>query len=590
MKHLFYCITLILLTSFADPTVSSSNQKEPAPQYPQGYFQPPVGHSLALSGTFGELRPHHFHAGIDIAPDKKLDKEPIYAAAEGYVSRINIQGGGYGQALYINHSNGYKTVYGHLDKFMPAIQAFLRQKQYEKEQFEQDITLQPNEIPIARGQYIGNMGNRGHSFGEHLHFEIRDTKTDRPINPLLFGFDVPDNIAPSLQLLKAYFMNDKKEVLDTKTIYPVKKGENQYGIQGDTLTINAPYVAFAVKTNDKDNSKNGDNGVFSIELKENDNTAYKFKTETCPFSETRYMNAHVDYREWAQRNSFFHRTFILPGNHLSMYETKVNNGIVHVHDGVKKIDITTADIAGNKATISFYVQAAEPIMLSKSMTYTYFLPVNEPSIIKPDGAHFYFPKNSFYENIYLNFNQSRAFGTEGGTYGEYSPTYYIQDAYKPIHAMYTINLKPQNLPDSLHNKAFIAYCAREEGGRIYSCGGKWSEDGSLMTKNNRFGGYCIMVDQEPPTIKPVSFQYDMRKASRLAFKIRDNYEPAGIGEGLTYRAEVDGQWLLLEYDSKYDLLFHKFDENRIAYGEHYLKLSVKDSRGNERILEGKFKR
>ena len=501
--HIIVIAISILTTSFSDPER----------QYPQGYFQPPVGHVMELSGSFGELRANHFHAGIDISPAPKQTNEPIYAAADGYISRINITPGGYGQALYVTHPNGYTTVYGHLEKLTSPIDTFLRNRQYESESFEQNITLKPDEIPVRKGQQIGNMGNRGHSLGQHLHFEIRETATDKAINPLLFGFGVADNMSPTMNALKVYFINDKKEVVDTKIMGLIRRA-NGYGIVGDTIYAPSLSVAFSLKTYDKQDNKSGDNGIYSLDLKENNALIYKFKTEIIPFEESRYLNAHVDYYEHTHRGGFYHRAFRLPGNQLSIYENVVNDGIVNLGFEPKNIAFTVSDAAGNISNLSFIVKAKDSLIVSKSRSYTYLLPYNEPSIIKANGAKFFFPKGSFYNDAYFNFSQI----TEGGTYGTYSPTYQFVDDKIPLHYLMSVSILPINLPDSLRQKAFIAYCPRGSS-KEYNCGGAWSEEGLLFAKNNQLGSYCIRIDEMPPSIRPLKFQYDMRKLSKMSFKI-----------------------------------------------------------------------
>ena len=598
MKHLIQktltvlgCIALF--TSFDDPmtsksTTSTTRISSAPPQYPTNYFQSPVVGPLVLSGTFGELRANHFHSGIDIKPTRRGSTEPLFAAAEGYVARIRVQEGGYGQALYIAHPNGYTTVYAHLDKFAPDIQAFTRQKQYEKQQFEVDLTLQPNELPIRQGQNIGNMGNRGHSFGQHLHFEIRDTKTEKGINPLLFGFGLPDNLPPTMDGLKVYLLDDKKEIVGTRYISLVKKSATEYGVAGDTLDVNAPNVAFGLRTNDAHSKESGENGIFSLDLTADETPIYKFSTETFGFDETRYINAHLDYFEQQHRRTWYHRAFVLPNDRLSMYQSVENQGItpLSMTDGLgKKMSLTAKDAAGNATTLRFVARFKEPLTVAQPKTYNYFLPSDKESIVKLNGdaATFYFPNTAFYDNVFANFYISN---TEGANF---SPTYHLHDALVPVHSSINISLKPMNLTEEMRAKAFVAYCQSNDG-RTYTCGGTWSADGNLQTQNNRFGNYSIQVDTEKPRITPVSFQADMRKLSRIAFKIRDNHEVMGNARPLRYRAEVDGNWLLMEMDGKYDLLFHKFDEGVIADGEHSFKLVVTDDKDNEAVFEGKFRK
>ena len=585
MKHFVFICSILLFTSFYYQSPMGTAILAPR-QYPQGYFASPVAGSLVLSGTFGELRANHFHSGIDITPTRS-GNEPIFAAAEGYVTRIRIQEGGYGQALYIAHPNGFTTVYGHLNSLSSDILAFLRKKQYETESFEQDLTLLPTDLPVKQGQQIATMGNRGHSFGQHLHFEVRETQSEKTVNPLLFGFNVPDDVSPKFEGLKVYLLDDKKEVIGTRYINMVKKSANQYAIAGDTLDVAAPNVAFAVQASDKQGDNSGENGIFTLELLSNNVSKYRFKAEKFGFDETRYINAHVDYYEHYVRRTFYHRAFRLPGNMLSMYDSLQNNGVIAMQQSTatdsccQNIILQATDVAGNKTIFSFVARAKPQTIVSVSKPYTYLLPYDKESIIKPnDDAIFYFPKGCFYEDIFARFGVAH---TEGG---QFAQTYQLHDVGTPVQYDFKIALKPQNLPDSLRSKAFIAYCTREDG-RTYTCGGTWNEHGFLTAKNSRFGNYSIEVDQTPPTITPSNFAEKMEKTSRLSFKIRDNIE----GRPLRYRAEIDGKWILMELDGKSDLLYCRFEDlpNPLnTEGGHELKITVTDDRDNTRVFERRF--
>ena len=575
LQFLLFLITLFFTSFQTSPTVTSSVKLPP--DYPKNYFQLPIDGALSMSGSFGELRGNHFHAGIDIRPTKTSGHQPIFAAADGYIGRIKTQGGGYGQAIYIIHDNGYTTVYGHLDNFTPDILRFVREKQYASEQFEQDMALDSTQFRVKKGQQIATMGNRGNSFGEHLHFEIRETATEKVINPLLFSFNIPDHSPPVISLLKAYYLNDKNEIVGSNIYYPNKK-HGDYVLDKDTLSVAYDKIAFAVEVNDAADGKSGKNGVFKISEQLDSQTIYRFTAETCGFAESRYLNAHTDYEYYKTSKIHLHRTFLLPGNQLTMYDSVLNYGIVTVLPTAKKISIKVDDVAGNTSILNFSVKRNDIIVAAKSIPHKYFLPYDESSLLQPDGAEIRFPVGCLYENLYMKFGITQR---ESGTF---SSVYHIHNTNTPLNRDFDIAIQPQNLPDSLRQKAFVAYCERDDE-RTYNVGGLWRNDGFLSAQNNNFGNYCIMIDTIAPSITAVSFSTDLGSLSKISFKIKDNFEPMGDGTTLKYRATLDDHFLLMEYDAKYATIFYNLNENKIPAGKHQFKLEVTDFSGNKRIFE-----
>jgi hypothetical protein len=583
MRHFLFVLSIFLLTSFLEQKPAES-RVVPPPQYPQGYFASPVAGEMILSGSFGELRTNHFHAGIDIGPTRS-GNEPIFAAAEGYVSRVRTQEAGYGQSVYVTHPNGYTTVYGHLHSFSKDILEIVRKKQYETESFEQDIFLQPTDVPVKQGQQIATMGNRGMSMGPHLHFEIRETATEKAVNPLLFGMNVTDNMPPRFEDMKVYFLDEKHEIISTKTYTLKKKSNTEYALPFDTIDVAAPYVAFSIQSTDIHSNDSGQNGIYSLSLKSNDELIYRFKAEKCGFDESRYINAHIDYFEHQTNRYFFHRAFRLCGDNLSMYDSVRNDGIIALpfttqndSTSYRKINLTAADIVGNTRMISFVVRPKQQTTPPVAKPYTYFFPYDKESVIKPDDASvFYFPKGCFYDNVYARFNTGMS---------TYSRTYQLHDPRTPIHYDFKIALKPFNLPDSLKSKAYIAYASREDG-QVFTCSGVWDKDGFLTAKGNRFGNYSIGVDRTPPTIETEDFGEKMAKTGRLAFKIRDNIE----GRAVRYRTEMDGKWFLMEFDTKSDILFCRFEDLPSPFnteGDHSLKITLMDDRDNVKVFQRSF--
>ena len=266
-------------------------------KYPVDYFHAPVSHTLLLSGTFGELRPNHFHAGIDIKSSKGVAGDPVFAAADGYVSRIKVDESGYGNAVYINHPNGYTTVYAHLDRFSDGLAVYVKKLQYQKKSFEVDLNPGHGEFQVLQGEQLGIMGNSGSSNGAHLHFEVRKTSTQKPVNPLLFGFKVADHVKPKMHSLKAYFLNDKLEERGSKEFSLKKIRNGHYRIKGDTLTLAAWRAGFALKVYDHFDRVSNWNGIYSLKMYQDDLLVYDFDMEEFSFNESLYINAHCDYEE-----------------------------------------------------------------------------------------------------------------------------------------------------------------------------------------------------------------------------------------------------------------------------------------------------
>jgi len=558
MKKIFPIILLvILISSFTSDSFKS---------YPQDYFRSPVSYPLRLSGTFGELRPNHLHAGIDIKPPSKSTGDPIYAVADGYVSRIKVSPRGYGNCLYIDHPNGYTSVYAHLQKFTDSVATYIKEQQYNNQSFEQELFPERDKFSFKKGELIGKLGLSGRSYGAHLHFEMRDTKTEKAINPLLFGLKVTDNLPPKLHQLKLYKLDPEYKTLGTHK-YNLLKGKSNYYIKGDTLVIGAWRVGLAVKAFDHMNYVSNWNGPYSVELVVDDQPVYGFKMETFAFSETRYLNAHLDYEEQVTKKSYFHRCFKMPGNQLSIYEQAINDGVIPLAIGqAKKIEIISKDVAGNTATLKFFLRRGIVKPIADTKVYNYTVPYNSPSAILGDGADFFFKEGTFYENAFLHYHVSQELAPN-----IHSAIHSIGEKTIPIHKHYEIRITPTDLPPELREKAVIAVC--ENQNLMSSLGGTW-EDDELVAKARKMGDFCITTDLVKPTITPLNVKSWMGKGFKISFRIKDDF--SGIK---SYKATVDDEWVLMEYDEKNNLLFHRFD-GKFAKGKHNFVLTVTDNRNN----------
>lgn len=564
-------VTLILL-SYA----FTGGKTEP---YPTNYFSPPVKGTLRLSGTFGELRSNHFHSGIDIKGGIGV---PLYAVAEGYVSRIKVEAGGYGNALYISHPNGYTSVYAHMNKFTPELEAFVKSQQYAKESFAIDLHPAADRFTFEQGEEIGEMGTTGYSFGPHLHFEMRDSKTESPINPLLFGYSVADKVRPRMHQLKTYSLNEQLETQDAK-IYSLVSKHGGYGVRGDTMLVNTDRVGFGLKVYDHMTGVSNWNGIYQLEVLLEDSLIYQFEMETFSFNESRYLNAHLDYAEKQTNKAYFNRCYRLPGNRLSIYQSKPDDGVVRLSaKRAKKVQMIASDVAGNKSYVTFWVRKKPgPELRETQKSYNYFLPYNQESVIDNGSIKVHLPRGALYENCYLQYQLV----TERSS-NVYSSIHQLHDAIFPIHQYFDLAIRPVVLPESLRKKAFVALCEKDND--IVNCGGTW-ENGMLKTRVRTFGDFCIMVDDVPPTIRPVNFSSNLRSANRIDFTISDNFSTGGTAKDLRYRATVDGRWVLMEHDAKSDRLTHRFD-GTVGPGEHQFSLTVTDALNNEAVFERTFTR
>jgi hypothetical protein len=536
---------------------------------------------MLLTGTFGELRPEHFHAGIDIKSKNGTAGDPVVAAAAGYISRLRVDESGYGNSVFIAHPNGFTTVYGHLHEFAPELLSIIREHQFRNKSFNVDIALTENTITVNAGKKIGTMGNTGSSKGVHLHFEVRKTDSQNPVNPLLFNFPVTDNVAPKMHALRVYSLNDKNESLFAHNHLVIGAGQN-YRLKGDTLFTGHSKVGLALKVYDHFDKVSNWNGVFRVSLYENETFTYSFEFQEFSFSETRYINAHCDYIEKVSRNSYFNRIYSLPGNQLSIYQRQGKNGVIEVSEEPKKINLIAADIAGNVSSLEFWIKKDSKIETQlKSRNYDYIFPFNERNLVQREGLFIDMPVGRLYEDLYLEYSLTLLSGP-----GRFSSMHQIHNNKTPVHDYFEIGIKPDlHIADSLQNKSFVAYC---QGKSVMNCGGEW-KNGYLNAKVRKLGAYCIMLDTVPPEIKPISFQYDLRKTKTISFRIYDNLQVAPNVKGLTYDAAIDGEWVLVEFDKKYARLTHELT-TPLESGEHVFKLVVKDAVGNQTTFESKFQR
>jgi len=538
---------------------------------PQNYFIPPVDIELFLSGTFAELRSDHFHSGMDIRTGE-VEGLNIYAIADGYISRIKVTSGGYGKALYITHPNGYVSVYGHLQKYNSKLNEFVYNQQYLRKSYSVDLYPKKDQFIVKQGDIVAISGNTGRSGGPHLHFEIRDEASQKPLNPLLFGFKVADNTPPVINLLKIYPASESTTV-NHKTkpseYYTVHKNHH-FSLKGtDTIYISGS-AYFGINTYDPFNNGNNKNGVYSLQLFIDSTLIYKHTANKFSFDETRYINSLIDYKEFKQKKRQIQKSYIQPNNQLSIYNQVVNKGIIEFkEDKVFHVSYVVNDIAGNKATLSFYVKGDNKIVEKKpEVIQGELFRYSHRNYFKTDNLIFEVPARALYDSLQFVYQVSDS------PKNTFSSLHHLHFDYVPLHTWCNLNIWPDSLPLQLQDKALIAKVTKD--GLFKSSGGEWV-DGFIKTRIREFGNYCIVIDTIPPKIKPLNIKDQKNIVNQQSLKIKITDELSGIKK---YKGTLNDQWILMEYDVKNDLLIYRFD-NYLQKGSNSFKLIVTDEKGNQ---------
>lgn len=545
---------------------------------PAPNFIAPVKGSIQTTGTFGELRSNHFHAGLDIRGGVGRS---LYAIADGFISRIRVTTSGYGQAIYIQHPSGHTSVYGHMDRFRDDMADYVRALQYENENFLIDIEPSPDQFPVQQGELVGYIGQRGYVSGPHLHFEIRETASGRTLNPLNFGIEVKDNRAPQIRGLRLFELDQDGNTLHAYNQSITPNGHNAYRTRKDTIYVDEAYIGLGIKTYDQQDARPNLNGVYEITLTQKDSLVFGFKMDHFDLEQTRYLNAHLDYEEKTKHNSWYHQCFRLPGNQLDFYEHNDKNGRIALAPGEhKSLQFDVWDRAKNHARLNLVVKRRKTTS-SSSIPYTYYLPHDEESIIDNDAFRAHFPTDAFYEDLYLDYDQVKE-----ESEGLHSDVHRIQRHTTPVHRFYDLHIRPHKIADSLRSKAIITHC--KDGGKAVSWGGEWTDEGRLRSPVRTFGNFAIMLDTLAPSIRPLDFSANMQGWKSFSFRLDDNFPTTGKARDFRFRGEVDGEWILLEYDARTQRLFHKFD-GHISKGKHELVIRVKDDRDNETTLKRNFR-
>jgi hypothetical protein len=544
--------------------------------YPKNYFRSPLDIPLVLAGNFGECRPNHFHTGLDFKTNEK-ENLPVSAVGEGYVSRVSISHSGYGNAIYVTHPNGYTSVYGHLNDAFPALQQYIVAQQYQQEKWNIDIQLEPSLFPIQKGALLAYSGNTGGSTGPHLHFEIRDTKTEHVLNAGLFGFNITDNKSPIAKSIALYTEQSIYE--QNPTLINVAAQGNKYTT---TSTVVWPYnkVRIAVKADDFMNSSTNTLGIYSMQLFMDGQLQSGWELADINFEENRYMNAFADYKLKEQGKSWYQTLFKTKNNNLSNYTyLNAEKGTLDISDAQPhEIIIKMNDVWGNSSQIQFSIQGTKQQAKDITLHSNYWNALNQQQIETPT-LRFMTYNTSFYDDVLLRYSEQKN--------SQYlSNIVQLFDHSIPLHSYSPLAIKLNKLiPFNLTSKLVFVHkikAANLPGNNPQNAAPARYEHGWAVADIRTLGQYYVMLDTVPPVITPIQKNNNYTQAKAIKFSITDNYTSVK-----NFKALLNGQWIrFVRSGNTYTYIF----DERCPKGQHTLTLIAADESDNEKQLNYTFTR
>lgn len=543
--------------------------------YPQDYFVNPMSGKVFVAGSFGELRSNHFHAGLDIRTGG-VEGLPVFAAADGYISRINVATYGYGKALYVQHPNGYTTVYGHLQRFNEQIDWFTTKHQYRQESFTVELYPEEELLKVKKGDLIAYSGNTGGSGGPHLHFEIRRTASQDPLNPLLFGLQVEDKIGPEIKHIYLYNLDiDNKIIYGRYPFVSYTARGKQYGISNKIIDLVPGTYGLGADMRDYFLSKAENLGVNYAKVYANNILIYDMTVERVSFAQNRLTNLHMDFANYKLNNQKTTKFFKDKGNALKIYSSMVRDGKITLKDSqVVEIKVVINDVAGFKDSVTFKLRSTksgrriqEESLLPGLPDFHFYSTKN--NTYTKDDIKVVVPKGALYDDLYLRVTKNDK------PVGAVSNAYVVAGIHIPLDLKFTVMLQPDALlTDRLYSKLYMVewYKGKEYAHNV-SVNSGWA---SATPKD--FGTYYLKLD----TIKPQITSMVFNPQSKFSFKISD--AQSGI---LSYRAVLDGKWVLMEFEPKTGILEGK-PLKKLSQGKHKFELVVKDNTGNTSMFSKEF--
>lgn len=569
-----------------------------AAQTPEPRFGAPFDFPLYLSGNFGELRSNHFHGGLDFKTQGVVGK-PLLAIADGYISKVTVTPGGYGNALYLTHDNGYTSVHGHLDRFQPEIAELVRKKQYAEQAFAVTLEFGPDEFRFRQGEVVAYAGNTGYSFGPHLHMEIRKTATNEPIDPLQFYKDkITDNIAPRATRIMVYGAPQRGKVTLSKPLKGateingkiivncqlskfVPTSESQVRLnshnessrtKNESLIVNCMEawgrISAAISANDYMNGTHNSYGVRYVRLYVDDRLVSSSDVDRFSFDENRLINSWTDYAEQRSTGRWYMRASIAENNELRMLRADEQRGWVTIDEERDyHFRYELEDLYGNRSTYRFVVRGKRMDIPQRLPNYYYLMDASRDSRFYAQGFELWMPQGTLFDDVELDYHVLPSESDQ-------APIYQLSTTRIPLRRAAEITL-PTHKSESVDGSKL--YVARVDGKRRTYCGGTY-QYGRITANITELGSYTVCADTIAPKITPIG-STSWRKQGRIVCRIVDG--ETGIRD---YRGTIDGRWVLFKYSSKNARLTCDLRAEGIGPGRHQVEIKVTDMRGNVRVM------
>ena len=524
----------------------------------------PLEIPFSISGTFGEPRSSHFHLGIDIKTQGKEGLE-VKSISSGSVSRIRISLGGYGKAIYIDHPNKTTSVYAHLKKFAPKIESYIKKFQYENETYTIQKFPKKDKLLIEKGEVIGFSGNTGGSSGPHLHFEIREKKSQKPLNPLLYNLPVNDLVRPQLQKLFIFYTQDN---VILNRIQPILLERVNDSLYKTAMIETSGKIGIGIQMFDRQDYSYSRNGVYSTKVFVNGKIISHYKFDKLIINESKKLYQVIDYKNYTQKRLKIFKLFYKSGNKLNFMNTLVDQGIFEVELGKSyQIIIEIEDFSGNKSTIEAFIEGTEnkikPVELRGRLIKT-----DREYSFTLKNKELFFPSKTFFNDVKIELFENK-------DQIEIGPNLF------PIANSFEIKFG-FNEKDSLRSaQTFIAKKMKKS--LVYLP--TKLEENKLIAKVNELGVYTLARDSVAPTVVPDNFKKNqwLSNYKSLNLKIDDDF--SGIKK---YRGTINGEWVLFEYEPKRKILTYDFFDKYSKKLKHNLELEVEDNVGNKKIYKTTF--